>query len=273
MIDTRHGAVSVRRVDDRAAPGRPLVVLHGGGPGCHSASDFRLTLPLLPERPTYLVDLPGYGASPLPTTPISGRFGTYADTLLGVVDALDLAQCDFLTQSLGGIVALVFAARWPERTGRLVTIGSQPLSSIEGIGGDPQLAATARSRYYGTETPRPEALVREIISLEWSDVSKVPAELVAERYAASITPTALAIATNPGFIGEAEDLQWVPEKVQAPTLVVQGSDDPFAPAAYAEKLAQLLPDARSAIVPGTAHHPQSEKPAHTAQLIGAHLLV
>jgi haloalkane dehalogenase len=50
------------------------------------------------------------------------------------------------------------------------------------------------------------------------------------------------------------------EGIDVPTLLLWGADDPFAPLAGAERLAQRLPQARLEVVPGTGHFVYDDAP-------------
>ncbi|MGY1805809.1 alpha/beta fold hydrolase [Blastococcus sp. SYSU D00669] len=258
-------------VEERGPAAGPVtVVLHGGGPGCHAATDFAAVLPLLPGRRLLLVDLPGYGGSaPLPDPgPV---FSTHAAVLRDLLDRRGLDRVDVLAQSLGGSVALKLAADSPERVGRIVLIGSQPVPAPEGTTDDPGLGPRVRQRYYSDGVPGPEAMRRLIADLEWVDGAAVPEELVRARHAASTTPTALALATDAARRGAAEDLTADLPRVAAPTLVVWGRHDPFAGPDYALALSGALPAADLVVLAGCAHHPQAERPRTVAALVEGHL--
>jgi pimeloyl-ACP methyl ester carboxylesterase len=263
-------ALAVERRGAGTATAPPLVVLHGGGPGCHAAADFRALLPGLADRELYLVDLPGYGGSPLPATR-GPRMTGCADALAALLDEHGLTRCDVLTTSLGGIVAMVLSARHRDLVGRLVACGSQPLPAPPGIAADLGLGPRARAAYYDSAEPTPERLRETVLALEWRDPSRIPGELLALRHAASLTPASRAVAADPGLLGDPEDLTGLLGEVRAETLVVWGEHDPFGEPAYGAWLADGLPRGSAAVVPGAAHHPQAEFPESTAALVRAHL--
>ncbi len=271
MSADRARLVHERRFGTAAgASAPPLVVLHGGGPGCHAAADFRALLPHLADRDVLLVDLPGYGRSPLPER--SGpRMAGCADALAGLLDDLGVAECDLLSTSLGGVVALVLSARRPALVRRIVACGSQPLPAPAGVEADLALGPRARSAYYGAAQQTPERLRETVLALEWRDPARIPDALLRMRHAASLTPASLAVAADPGLLGQPDDLSGLPEEVAAETLVVWGEHDPFGSPAYGAWLAGLLPRGCAAVVAGAAHHPQSEFPERTAELVRAHL--
>src|SRR5215210_1262649 len=57
------------------------------------------------------------------------------------------------------------------------------------------------------------------------------------------------------------------EGIDVPTLLLWGDDDPFAPLAGAQRLAQRLPQARLEVVPGTGHFVYDDAPEEAAAAI------
>lgn len=243
--------------------GPVTLVLHGGGPGCHSASDFAGVLALRRDRRHLVVDLPRYGDSG-GLDDDGPAFTGYAGVLAGLLDRLGVGEVDVLAQSLGGSVALRLAADEPHRVRRMLVIGCAPVP-----GADAGLGARVRADYYGGTGPDPGKMRRLIADLEWHDGDAVPEATVRERYRASTTPVALATAT--GRRGAPEDLTDALPRVAAPVLVVRGSHDPFASTAYAAALADALPAGDLAVLGRTAHHPQAERPDAVAGLAASFL--
>ncbi|WP_326698528.1 alpha/beta hydrolase [Streptomyces sp. NBC_01754] len=254
-----------------AADGPVTVVLHGGGPGCHSTSDFATVMALRPGRRWLWVDLPGHGGSaagaPTPSAPVTAA----ARALAGLLERVGPERVDVLAQSLGGTVALRLAADRPERIGRIVLVGSQPTPAPGGAGPlrtDPGLAARVRAEYYGGDGPSPAKTRALLAELEWYDATRIPESLVRARFRAATTGDALATAFAPAA---REDLGQVLGAVTAPTLVLWGRHDPFAGPDYAAALADALPHGDLAVLGRTAHHPQAERPATVAALADAFL--
>jgi len=57
-------------------------------------------------------DLPGFGESPLTTTPVSMEY--FADEIRNLLRDLSVKECVIIGHSLGGYVALAFAEKYPE---------------------------------------------------------------------------------------------------------------------------------------------------------------
>jgi len=92
----------------RHGTGEPLVLLHGIG---HRRQAWNAVVDLLaPHRHLILVDLPGHGESP-PMTPDGRSIPTILrDSVIGLLDELELKQPHMAGSSLGGMLALQTAA-------------------------------------------------------------------------------------------------------------------------------------------------------------------
>lgn len=247
--------------------GAPVLFLHGGGPGCASYTDFRTAAAAItPDRPHLFVDLAQYGASEAPRHD-EPAFDYQVRQLAATLDRLEIPRVDVVAQSLGGSVALLLAATAPERVGRLVATGSQPVPDERS---DTALAVEARTRYYGGDGPTLLKMRELMARLEWCDGRRIPEVTVRERYGSSITPWAMAVADGTGR-GSPQSLASQLPQVPAPTLLVWGAQDPFAPPAYAADLAAMMPRAELVVLDETAHHPQAERPDDYARVVNEFL--
>jgi pimeloyl-ACP methyl ester carboxylesterase len=96
--------------------GRPLILLHGG---LGSGEMFWPVLPALTEQHQVIaVDLQGHGRTADIDRPIDIRH--MADDIAALIDHLGLDRPDVVGYSLGGGVAMLTAAKYPAKVGRLV---------------------------------------------------------------------------------------------------------------------------------------------------------
>ena len=103
--------------------GPPLLLVHGFG---GAAWNFTEMAPLLAGRRLIVPDLPGHGGSePLPAPSISG----FADALVPLLDE----PAAVFGHSLGGVVALRLAERWPALVRSLVLAAPAGISSSSRI--------------------------------------------------------------------------------------------------------------------------------------------
>lgn len=111
-----------------AGSGPTIVLLHGGGPGASSWSNFSRNIAVLAQHFHVLaVDQPGYGHSDKRAE--HEQFNRYAARALkGLFDQLELGRVPLVGNSLGGGTAVRFALDYPDRAGRLVLMGPGGLS-------------------------------------------------------------------------------------------------------------------------------------------------
>ena len=104
-----------------------VVLLHGGGPGASSWSNFGQTMPVVAGHyRTVMMDLPGYGGTA--ARPATGHFFTVAaEALAGLLDHLGIGKAHLIGNSLGGGTAMRFALKYPKRTGRLGASPGDPV--------------------------------------------------------------------------------------------------------------------------------------------------
>ncbi|MGH3308298.1 MAG: alpha/beta fold hydrolase, partial [Nocardioides sp.] len=166
--------------------GLPLVMLHGGGPGASSWSNFGSALPRFATQfRTLLVDQPGFGGSDKP--PVEGNYYRHAaDHVIALLDELDIDRVHLLGNSLGGGTAMRLALTHPERVGRLVLMGPGGLS-LNLFHADPTEGVQRLMDF--AANPTREAL-RAFISTMVVNQDLVTDELVEERFADATAPGA-----------------------------------------------------------------------------------
>ncbi|WP_339651328.1 alpha/beta hydrolase [Halopseudomonas pelagia] len=169
--------------------GYPLLMLHGGGAGASGLSNYSRNIQRLSEHFRVLVvDMPGYGKS---TKGIdqSDPFGDLAVTMLGLLDALGIAQAHVIGNSLGGACALRMALEAPHRVSAMVLMGPGGINTTRSL---PTKGLKALLSYYNGEGPTREKLTQFIQDYLVYDGSQVPDDLIEARYQASIDPEVIA---------------------------------------------------------------------------------
>jgi pimeloyl-ACP methyl ester carboxylesterase len=113
------GRVQVNGVElwyDVQGEGEPVVQIHGAGFGHFNFA------PATPELAKHFkvvdYDLRGYGQSDRPVQDYDME--VWADDLAGLMDALEIEQAHVHGTSMGGMIAIVFAGKYPERTTSVV---------------------------------------------------------------------------------------------------------------------------------------------------------
>jgi len=98
--------------------GPPVLCVHGLTANCHCWD--LMASALCPTHEIMAVDLRGRGRSGRPSTGYS--LDHHVGDLLCVLDDLGLERVVLMGHSLGAFISLVFAARHPERTERLILV-------------------------------------------------------------------------------------------------------------------------------------------------------
>ena len=108
-----------------AGQGEAVVMLHGSGAGATSWANFHGNVDAFVEAGfrVVLIDLPGWGKSDPIVVETGSRNVINAAAVKGVFDVLGLGKAYLVGNSMGGITALQFAASYPERVIKLVTMG------------------------------------------------------------------------------------------------------------------------------------------------------
>ena len=240
--------------------GLPLVMLHGGGPGASSWSNFGPTLPgFAAHFRTLLVDQPGFGGSDKPA--VEGNYYRFSATyVLGLLDRLGIEKVHLLGNSLGGGTAVRLALMAPERVGRLVLMGPGGLS-LNLFHADPTEGVQRLMDF--AAAPSREAL-RAFIATMVVDQRLVTDELVEARYADATAPgarEAMAAMGRSFWDPEtAEDgMLWrEAHRLRQHTLLTWGREDRVNPLDGAITALKVIPRAQLHVFPRCGHWAQIE---------------
>ena len=249
--------------------GEPLLWIEGGpGLPAHLA---RPDVALLGDRfRAHLVNAPGCGrSSPLPDYGLEAHVRYFEE----VRRALGLGPVTVMGHSWGGLVALAFALAHPEAVARLVTIDGYAgeASVAEGV------AVAERDRAFDRLRDRPWL---EHALASFADPGRTPRE-ADERFKAC-WPLYFAEPESEQSRRHITRLQeetrwniaameaWDPEPpidllpqlgaISCPTLVFVGEHDFICGPAWNRPIAEAIPGAVYAEIPGVGHLPQYEAP-------------
>ncbi|XP_041789370.1 serine hydrolase-like protein [Chelmon rostratus] len=102
--------------------GRPVLCLHGWSDNCGT---FNTLIPLLPKECRYVaVDLAGHGQSSHRAPGVFYSFPTYVMDVHRVVDALQWKKFSIIGHSMGGNIAGLYSALYPEMVDAVVLLDS-----------------------------------------------------------------------------------------------------------------------------------------------------
>ena len=177
-----------------------------------------------------------------------------AHDTVGLLDALELPRAHVVGASMGGMIAQIVAAKHPQRVDSLTLIMS--------TSGNPRLPQ-ARLDLQLRLVRRPlagdrETLIRHSMDL-WRAIgspqfpagdevlrAKVERSYDRSSYRHGLARQTLAIIASGSRVA-------LLKRIEAPTLVIHGAEDPLVPVAAGHDLAQHIPGARLSIIPGMGH--------------------
>ena len=255
--------VHVRDTGPRDAPA--LVFLHGFGSSLHTWESW--AGPLSHDYRVIRLDLPGFGLTgPDPTADYSDSRGL--QVLAAVLDGLGLARATLIGNSLGGKLAWMFAARYPERVEKLVLISPDGFASpgFE-YGKPPHVPAAMRALPYVLPTP----MVRMSMKPAFADPAALTDGLV-RRYRDMM----LAPGVRRAMLARMGQVTLQPpepllRQIKAPTLLLWGEQDGMIPFRNAQDYLREIPGSRLVALPGLGHVPQEEDPARSLPPLQAFL--
>jgi pimeloyl-ACP methyl ester carboxylesterase len=258
--------------------GPPLLLLHGVSLG---AAAWAPLFDALPGRRLLAVDLPGHGLSD-PTRYRRGHVRERARELIDdVFDALGLDEAPVVGHSLGGMLALWYAATGGERISSLVALG-EPAVALPGVRVRMPLSLlTVRGLGVAIlRSPSPRPVYRRLLAqgLGAAEVAAAPDSLIdALRLSARRRENARTVASLMHAIDHfrrprTESLLTAGElaSIAIPAMFIWGEDAPYLSAERARPSIEQIPTATLHEVPG-GHGPWLVDPERSAELIRTHL--
>jgi pimeloyl-ACP methyl ester carboxylesterase len=188
-----------------------------------------------------MLDWPGHGESPLPTTPL--RAVEFGDLLVEFADRLDLSNTVIVGNSVGGYAACRLALERPERVAGLMLVnngGFTPHTVVTrffcAVMGRPSVIkavfpAFVRA-YMRAKNPTDEAVVDRAVARAKTDAGA--------RTAAALWSS----FTEPGH-----DLRTRAAAISAPVLITWGAKDVTAPPRWGNAVQAAIPGSRFEALP------------------------
>jgi pimeloyl-ACP methyl ester carboxylesterase len=250
-------AVQVRELpplhsETLGSKGPTVVLLHGWG---RSADALRPLGELLAsDCKVVVLDLPGFGRSPLPyeASNDGGGWGTleYSERVKSFLDQSGIKECILVGHSFGGRLSVRLAAKYPEMVKGLVLIGSHGLKRKRALRDEIRVRAI-------------KMLVSAAKTIDGATGSRLFAHYLAPKFgsrdynAAGDLKKTLVKTVN-------EDLSAQASTIKAPSLLLWGVDDRETPLDLAQSFNHLIADSKLYTFPNKGHEPFAD--------VGCHLL-
>ncbi len=257
------GGVPTRALLAGPVDGEPVVMLHGTSGHleafvrnvpAHARAGFRV----------HAVDMLGHGYTGNRGVP--QEIPRYVEHLVDYLDAQGIGRVHLVGESLGGWVAAWLASEDPGR------VASLQLLAAGGTRADPEVMERIRSSTRQAVLTDDVELTRRRLLLLMHDPADVSEELVQVRHAIYHSPPFVENLDRLLCLQDMEVRQrnlLTPERlarIQAPTLVVWGNENPFGDVPEARALADAVPDAELTLYPECGHWPQHEHAAEYDEL-------
>jgi poly(3-hydroxyoctanoate) depolymerase len=238
--------------------GRPLLLVMGIGASLDMWGPFEeAMLPLGYQIISF--DLPGAGGSPPTFPPL--RMRGLAKLAVRLLDELGLSTVDVLGVSFGGVVAQEIAHQAPDRVRRLVLCATGP--GLGGVPGKPSaLIHMATPKRY-----RSPDYARSIAAQLYGGRARLDPTMHASMTSRFMRPpSAYGYLTQLYTITGWTSVPWLC-RVKAPTLILNGDDDPIVRSVNGRIMAALMPDSRFHVVRGGGHLFLLDQTGETAELV------
>ena len=269
--------------------GRPIIVLHGGPDFDHTY--LRPELDRLADQARLIYyDQRGRGRSAGGVAPEDVTIESEVADVDTVRRALGLETVALLGHSWGGVVAMEYATRHPDRVSHLVLMNTAPashddyvlwrewLASNRPAGDAEQIRSIAATDPYRRgELVAEAAYYRAHFSIAIADPEQL--ERLVARLRVHFTPQAVLLARDierrlyeETWLRPEYDLVSRLRGLDAPTLVLHGDRD-FIPSDVARHIAATMPQARLVVLPDCGHFAYLERPEEVCEQLAAFLAV
>jgi 4,5:9,10-diseco-3-hydroxy-5,9,17-trioxoandrosta-1(10),2-diene-4-oate hydrolase len=253
----------------RIGEGPPVVMVHGN-PATHT-----LWRPVAErvaaERSVYLLDLPGFGASPPPRDRRDYSLEKLASLVLAVADRHDLDRFDLVGHSFGGAISLTIASIAPSRLRTLAVITPMtdhkpPLAHLAFVRPIERIAAAA------WQIASHE--LRQLIAHNWTHVSygkgysRGRAEEVREEADRPDTVRSMCgLLVEADYAAYTKAIEKVARDTSPPLLMIGAGRDRIIPHRQFLDLRARLARAEYHLLPESGHVPMWQHPDEVAEML------
>ena len=204
-------------------------------------------------------DLRGMGQSDAPD--LGYGMELYAADLAALLDALGVDDVVLCGLSMGGYIAFEFVRQWRSRVRGLVLMDTRAEADSPEVR-RARDAAAATAREQGTSAVSDAMLPKMLAPSTLTDRPDVVERVRTTMAATPVSGLVGALGAMRDRVGSEPLLATL---AGIPTLVIVGAADILTPPDQARAMAEAIPGAQLAVIPGAGHLPPVEQPAATSQ--------
>ena len=234
--------------------GRDVLLLHGWGGNRNS---MRPLFNALKDRcRVTAIDFAGHGESGRPDKPEGWSVTEYAQWLDAFLEQVGIRQCDIVAHSFGGRVAAYFSAHHPEKVRRMILTGAPcVLKQPSLLGKIKKGIIRCGVAVLGALPGGKKIRSRLQFAFGSADYRALDEEM---------RRTFVRVVT--------QDLRPYLSKIQAPTLLIWGTQDTAAPLWMAKEMEREIPDAALIPMEGNSHFAYLERAGEFSKIMCTFLL-
>ena len=251
MPTVHTNGIDTAYTDQGQGDGPPVVLIHGF-PYNKAMWDEQIAALSATNR-VITYDLRGHGESDATSEPYTMEM--LADDLHDLIEELSLGEVALGGFSMGGYVALAFAAAYPEHIDKLMLLDTRHLpDSEQAKGGRETLAKQVEADGVGgVAEGLPARMLTEATVSSRPDIVAKAADMIR-----AASPEGVAGAAR-GMALRVDQSELLPS-IAVPTLIVVGEEDPITPPVDAEEMASAIYGSTLVKIPGASHLSNLEKP-------------
>ena len=211
-----------------------LVFIHGAG-----SSSLAFYYQLQHFRNSKALDLPGHpNGRPCPS------IEQYLEWVRGFTTARRYKNMVICGHSMGGAISMLYALRYPEEVRGIILVGTGARLRVH-----PEYLQTGR------EASKDKSQWLENQMGYYTGVAQDMVQSM-KRRSMEVGPS---VELNDLLACDQFDVMQEVQDIALPTLVICGSEDTMTPVKYADYLADNIPGAKKAVIPGASHFVQMQK--------------
>lgn len=217
--------------------GEDVIVLHGWGASINTV--LSIVNAIKGKFRVHAIDLPGFGESEEPKTPIDGF--AYAEIIKEYMDKKEIKKAILIGHSFGGKLCIILGSKYPELVEKIVLINSAGLIPKRGakyylkVYSFKTLRILYKNFAFGeNKEKKMEKFYKKFGSTDYKDADGLMRKILVK-------------VVN-------ENLEELLKDIKAPTLIIWGDKDDATPLYMAEKMEKKIKDSGLVVLKGTGHY-------------------